>query len=191
MDNELEKYWRSIPVGKENAATYPELMCKWGMSNRAVRKMLAELSAYDNGDDLILIRSSGHKGFYRTNDRHDIVAYKFECRGRALKTFAPLKKINRVCRIAAEENYRFFNNMRIRRVERGLKQSEVCCQLGLRGVVIDVSMLSRLESGYALPTPALLSALADILSCEPCELVAIERDSLELYASHNGLQAVF
>lgn len=191
MDKELEKYWCSIPVGKENAATYTELMCKWGMSNRGVRKMLAKLSAYDNGDNLILIRSSGHKGFYRTDDRHDIIAYKFECRGRALKTFAPLKKINRVCRIAAQDNYSFFNNMRIRRVECGLKQSEVCCQLGMRGVAIDVSMLSRLESGYALPTPALLSALADILSCEPCDLVSIDRDGLELYAAQNDLQAVF
>lgn len=92
----LETYWNSIPIGKENAATYAQLCAMWGKSDRAVRRKLHELSGYDNGDNFILIRSSHGKGFYRTNNPEEINRYKQECINRARNTFKPLRKIRRV-----------------------------------------------------------------------------------------------
>lgn len=92
----MKYYWDCIPIGKENAITYPELCEKWECSERAVRDILHKLSYYDNGDDYILIRSSQHKGFYKTDDIYEIKSYKKECTNRARRTFAPLKKIRRV-----------------------------------------------------------------------------------------------
>lgn len=93
---DFEKYWSDIPIGKENAITYPELCAKWGMSERAVRATLHDLSYLDNEDKYILIRSSFGKGFYKTDDIAEIEKYKRECTNRARRTFAPLRKIRRV-----------------------------------------------------------------------------------------------
>ena len=93
----LDEYWETIPVGRENAVSYTELAIRWGVhSNRVVRNRLHQLSAYDNGDGLVLIRSSNWCGFYRTDDRDEIAAYRQEVYNRARRTFAPFKKINRI-----------------------------------------------------------------------------------------------
>ena len=177
MSKYLEWYWQSIPVGKQFAVSYARLEVMWGMSERRVRMMLAELSGYDNGDNYILIRSSGCKGFYRTDDPADIDAYKRECRSRATKTFAPLKKINKVLRrlnVADGINGSFLNNIQSVRLERGISQVEVCRRLREHGVVVDVSLLSKIENGYAMPTPAQLSVMADVFACDPSELIDID-----------------
>lgn len=95
----LSFYWSCLPVGKANAITYPELCKLWGCSERTVRHILHELSYYDDGDNLILIRSSHNRGFYKTDDVREIEQYKKECINRARHTFAPLRKINRVLNI--------------------------------------------------------------------------------------------
>lgn len=99
MTQELSFYWECIPVGKEHPITYPELCALWSCSARKVRAILHELSYQDNGDNMILIRSSHGKGFYKTNNAEDIEKYKRECINRARHTFAPLRKINRVLNI--------------------------------------------------------------------------------------------
>lgn len=96
MSENLTKYWNDIPIGRENAITYPELMELWGVCDRKVRAILHELSYYDNGDAYILIRSSHGRGFYKTNNAAEIESYKKECTNRARRTFAPLRKIRRV-----------------------------------------------------------------------------------------------
>lgn len=98
MNKELLKsYWESIPIGKENAIDYFQLMEQWTKRDREVRKILHELSAYDNGDNYILIRSARDGGgLYRTQNEQDIKAYRKECFNMARSTFAPLEKINRV-----------------------------------------------------------------------------------------------
>lgn len=93
-----EFYWNSIPIGKENAITYPELCEKWNKTERGVRYILHELSYQDNGDRYVLIRSSHGKGFYKTDNIAEIERYRKECTSRAKKTFAPLRKIKRVMR---------------------------------------------------------------------------------------------
>ena len=89
-------HWASLPIGRENAITYSDLMDLWGMSKRGVRYRLHQLSQQDNGDGLVLIRSSSHKGFYRTDNKAEIEAYKRETLNRARHTFAPIRKINRI-----------------------------------------------------------------------------------------------
>ena len=190
MQNELDAYWESIPVGKENAISYAVLECKWGVNERQVRKLLADLSGFDNGDNYILIRSSKGAGFYRSDDPQEIADYKRECRSRALNTFVPLRKINRVLRnLDAESvNCSLFNNLQSARMARGLSQQAVCRMVRERGIDLDVGLLSKIENGYALPTPALLSALAVLFGCEPCELVAMERHGEDEKSSQSGLQ---
>lgn len=92
----LEHFYNDIPIGRENAITYPELCEKWRLSERQVRKILHELSFYDPMDNMILIRSSQGKGFYKTDNVADIERYKKECTNRAKRTFVPLRKIKRV-----------------------------------------------------------------------------------------------
>lgn len=181
--SELLNYWQCLPVGRENALTYEQLEAMWDMPERMVRKTLADLSRLDNGDNYILIRSSGSRGFYLSDDPQEIAAYKNECRSRAIKTFAPLKKINRVLSDIQPDaiNYSFTNNLKLIRKLRGMTQAGVCVRMCFFDKTFDVSMLSKLENGWALPTPVQLRALAEIYACEPFELVDIERDALDIY----------
>ena len=93
---ELELYYNDIPYGKENAITYTQLCIKWGKNKRAVRAILQRLSYYDPKDNCVLIRSSRGKGFYRTDNIDDMLAYKRECLSKGKSIFAPVKKINRI-----------------------------------------------------------------------------------------------
>lgn len=166
----LEMYWHEVPIGKENALTYYDLCHIWGAGERQVRKILHDLSLYDNGDDFILIRSGSGKGFYKTDDPTEIEAYKRECLSKGKSIFAPVKKINRVLSTQSEQ-YSFINNLRIKRIEAGLKQSEVCERMQIIDPCLDIPMLSRMENGACMPTPYQLIHLAAIYGCEPVELV--------------------
>lgn len=171
-ESRLELYWSEIPVGRENAVDYDILCALWDKSSRKVREILHELSRYDNGDDLILIRSSSGTGFYRTSDPADIKAYRAECLNRGRNTLAPLKKIDRV--LAPDDcQINFENNLKAVRVSCGLNAKEVCeaLQLICSDPAFDPPMLSRMENGKCLPTPRQLSCLAKIYGCAPSELV--------------------
>ena len=72
----LEAYWSELPKGRENAATYERLCSMWRRDKRTVRRILHELSAFDNGDNYILIRSSHGTGFYKTDDPKEIAEYR-------------------------------------------------------------------------------------------------------------------
>lgn len=94
---ELLKYWDALPVGENNKVGYAELSYIFKtLDRRRIRAILAELSAYDNGDDYVLIRTSHAWGFYKTNDHAKIEAYRREVYNRAINTLKPLKKIKRV-----------------------------------------------------------------------------------------------
>lgn len=92
----LASYWASIPIGKANKKTYAQLSDEWGMSRRSVRLVLHQLSEWDNGDDLVLVRSAKSSGFYRTADRAEIERYGREVMARATSHFAPMKKVRRI-----------------------------------------------------------------------------------------------
>lgn len=166
----LELYWNDIPVGKENAVTYADLTAKWCDSERFVRQILHNLSAYDNGDNYVLIRSGKNNGFYKTDDTVEIKAYRQECLNKGRSLLAPLKKINRVIN-ANTQQFEIENNLRVIRELKGLKQSDVCKQLKRYDSAIDKSMLSKMENSVCLPTPYQLSIIAKIYDCEAYELV--------------------
>ena len=166
----LELFWSDIPVGKANAVTRQELGAMWGMGDRQARKVLQELSRFDNGDDYILIRSGQSRGFYKTDDQAEIAAYRKECINKGRSHFAPLRKINRLSAVNAAQ-MSIENNLKCIRLDRGMTQPEVVERLRAFDIGIDVSMLSRMESGRCLPTPFQLMILSRIYGCEPLELV--------------------
>lgn len=182
MKNEF--YWNDIPVGKENAVTYETLCARWGADKRAVRAILHELSLYDSGDDYILIRSSKNGGgFYKTDDRDEMRAYRKECLNKGRSNFAPVKKINRVLNSDAEAlQGNIFNNLKAVRISQELKQTDVVEQMRPYDPHFDASMLSRFEIGVCIPTPYQLARLAKIYGVQPRELVSIEDTLLTVYA---------
>lgn len=169
MDN-VHLYWNDIPVGKENAADYERLCAIWECDKRKARAILHELSLYDNGDNYILIRSGGCKGFYKTDDESEITAYKRECLNKGRSVFAPVKKINRVLSADAEQ-LSLTNNLRVIRESKGLKQSQVCAVMKRYDRTFDKSLLSKMENGVCLPTYYQLSKLAEIYAVKPFELI--------------------
>jgi hypothetical protein len=164
----LEMFWESIPIGKENALTYNDLRIMWNVKERKARAILHELSLYDSGDDYILIRSARNKGFYRTDDKAEMEAYKRECLAKGRSIFAPVKKINRVLE-ANDEQYSMTNNLRVIRESCGLTQAEVCEKVNDIG--LDKFLLSKMENSICLPTPYQLRRLAQIYGCEAHELI--------------------
>ena len=175
----LEVYWSELPIGKENAVSYDQLCSMWGRDKRTIRRILHELSRYDNGDNMILIRSSHGKGFYKTDNVEEIAAYRGECLNRGKRTFAPLKKIDRVLAPVTGQ-LSMANNLKATRLARGMMQSEVCEQMKTVDPSFDTIMLSKMENDRCLPTPWQLAHLAAIYGCTPMELV-----NVNLYAAAN------
>ena len=172
MENKLEFYWNDIPIGKENAVEYAQLIAMWGIGERQVRNILHDLSMYDNGDDYVLIRSASGKGFYRTDNEAIIKAYRHECLNKGKSIFAPVKKINRILNENASQ-IEFANNLRVYREAKGLKQGDVCNQMKQIDRAFDKSMLSKMENNVCLPTPLQVAKLAEIYGCSALELVNI------------------
>lgn len=169
-ENRLELYWHDIPTVKSQAVTYEELQMWWNVDKREVRKILQELSKYDNGDNYVLIRSGKCKGFYKTDDADEIAAYKKECLNKGLSTLAPIKKINRIM-AANTTQYSIENNLRVIREECLMKQIDVCKYMQRFDSGFDVPMLSKMENGVCMPTPFQLSRLAKLYCCEPADLI--------------------
>lgn len=94
----MDRYYNSIPIGKENAISRAELAAQWGVSDRLARRIVAQLRAEDNGDGYIIVAYSSRKGYYRTDDVKEIRRFEREMHKRARNTFAPLKKARRVLR---------------------------------------------------------------------------------------------
>lgn len=91
-------YYDDIPIGKEHAITRAELAALWGVSDRKVRRIIAELRSEDNGDGFVIVAFSSRKGYYKTNDIREIRHFHFETTKRARNTFAPLRKSRRILR---------------------------------------------------------------------------------------------
>lgn len=178
-DAHLANYWDDLPVGRESAYTYDQLCMIWQVSKREVRKILHALSCYDNGDDMILIRSSNRAGFYKTNNPDDISAYRRECLNRGRRTLVPLRKIDRV--LAPDfGQMTMTNNLKSARVAAGLSAAEVCFAMAQTFPGFDTPLLSRMENDRCLPTPGQLAELAQIYGCTPRDLL-----NMDLYQTAN------
>lgn len=167
----LEFYWNDIPTEKSQAVTYDELTMWWNLKDkREIRKILHELSSYDNGDNYVLIRSGKSKGFYKTDDIETIEKYKRECLNKGKSIFAPVKKINRVL-TANNSQYSMTNNLRLMRESLNIRQAQVCEFMKDFDDAFDVPMLSKMENNVCLPTPFQLAKLSEFYACEPTDLV--------------------
>lgn len=169
----LDALWNDIPIGRENAWKYETLCAVWGMSERQVRQVLHDLSYHDNGDGLILIRSSSGTGFYRTSDVEEIKAYRAECLNRGRRTLAPLKKIDRVLSSESAQ-LSIQNNLKAVRVSQNITAAEVVRQMQVFDPAFDGPLLSRMENDRCLPTPYQLQHLAMIYRCTMQELIDLE-----------------
>jgi hypothetical protein len=169
----LELYWQEIPEGRENAVDYPRLCAMWDKNEREARRILHELSLYDNGDDFVLIRSGKSKGFYKTDDKDEIAAYRRECLSKGKSIFAPVKKCNRILK-AESKQFEFFNNLRNVRLAKKMSQPQVCKQMKEIDIHFDAPLLSKMENGMCLPTTAQTAKLAEIYGVEPSDLVRVE-----------------
>jgi ATP-dependent RNA circularization protein (DNA/RNA ligase family) len=183
MEKELlEQYWTDLPIGAEHAVDYPTLCEMWGKSQRETRRILHELSHFDNGDDFVLIRSSKTRGFYKTDNEEVIKEYRKECLNKGRSIFAPVKKINRILQGKADAlQYSVFNNLKAVRVSKNLSQPDVCELMKKYDISIDVPTLSKMENGVFLPTPYQLAKLAEIYAVEAFELVAVDLYTVDIF----------
>lgn len=173
MDNyKLALFWHELPIGRKNAVDYEKLCAVWNVGERKARQILHELSAFDNGDDYVLIRSSKGKGFYKSDDKDEIEAYKKECLNKGKSIFAPVKKINRILH-ANDSQYSFENNLRVMREGLQMSQEEASFYLRqkLKDSACNRALLAMFENGTCLPTPLQLNALAEIYRCAPNDLI--------------------
>ena len=69
-------------------------------------------------------------------------------------------------RLNQRQNHLLGKNIKRLRVEQGLRNSDVVCQLQLRGIGISSSTYSKVESGKNNPTVDMIMALAQIYQCE-------------------------
>lgn len=169
----IERYWMSIPTGKENAVDYPTLCLLWGKCEREARRILHDLSLYDNGDDFVLIRSGKSKGFYKTDNKDEITAYRRECLNKGRSVFAPVRKCNRILN-ANTNQFELFNNLRTVREEVGMSQAEVCRRMRESDPHFDAPLLSKMENGFCMPTQKQTAKLAEIYGVEPSDIVRVE-----------------
>lgn len=175
-EEQIKKYLDMIPIGRGNAISYSLLCSRWEVCKREARKIMHQLDLYDNGDELILIRSSKGDGFYRTDDREEIKRYRLECLNKGRSCFAPVKKINRILKddLIAANTLNFFNNLKNIRLSKGLKQTEVVKELKKLEPSVDVSLLSKFENSVCVPTPKQLMLLANIYECSPTDLFSLD-----------------
>lgn len=179
-DFELETFWSELPTGKENAVDYPTLCEMWSKSEREARRILHELSLYDNGDDYVLIRSGKTKGFYKTDDKAEIAAYRKECLNKGRSVFAPVRKCNRILRTDTTQ-IEMFNNLRVVRMGLGMSQPDVCRQMKEIDKHFDTPLLSKMENGVCLPTFAQLTKLAEIYGVESSELIRADLPDIDFF----------
>lgn len=172
----LEKMYESIPIGKENAISKERLQTLWGFTNeRAVRKTIAELRKLDNGDNFIIVSTSGCKGFYKTDDPEEILKYKNETLNRAKHTFAPLGKVNRIL-LESDTQLEFAspNKLREARESAGLKAKDVIPIIQKYDPNFNKVTMSMIENNKAYPTALQLKLMSRLYKQSTTELVGME-----------------
>lgn len=166
---ELFNYYNDIPVGKRNAITKEALMAKWHISERAVRNIIRELRLQDFGDDYVVISLSSGKGYYKSNDIKDIMAFKKEVTNRGRHTFAPLRKVNRI--LSGQVN--LVNNLQEIRKAKGITGKQAVEYVRRVDKNFNKVILSQIENGKCGPTNQQLALLAELYESTPEELAGL------------------
>ncbi len=174
----MGNYYDDIPIGKRHAISRETLSGLWNLSDREVRAVIADLRKQDNNDEYVIISSSGGKGYYRTTDIEEILAYKKEILNRARHTYTPLKKINRILEEHEADNQMEFvsvNNLRAARKEAGLTAQTVV-EVIRRDAdpKFNKSDMSRIENNRCYPTAKQLLVMSKLYRKSPSELTGME-----------------
>lgn len=166
---ELLNYYNDIPVGKRNAITKEALMVKWGMTERAVRNIIRELRLQDFGDDYVVISLSSGKGYYKSDDTEDLIAFKKEVTNRGRHTFAPLRKVNRIL----SGQVTLVNNLQEIRKAKGITGKQAVDYVRRVDKNFNKVILSQIENGKCGPTNQQLALLAELYESTPEELAGL------------------
>ena len=166
---ELLNYYNDIPIGKRNAITKEALMAKWHMSERAVRNIIRELRLQDFGDDYVVISLSSGKGYYKSDDTDDLIAFKKEVTNRGRHTFAPLRKVNRI--LSGQVN--LVNNLQEMRKAKGITGKQAVEYVRRVDKNFNKVILSQIENGKCGPTNQQLALLAELYESTPEELAGL------------------
>ena len=174
----MSKFYDDIPIGKQHAISREELQKLWGLSERGVRAVIAELRQEDNGDEYVVVSSSGGKGYYRTKNINEIAEFKKETMNRARHTFAPLKKVNRILSEHEADNQMNFtpvNNLKAARKEAGLTARTVV-EIIQRDAdpKFNAYDMSRIENNRCYPTSKQLLIMSRLYRKSPSELTGME-----------------
>lgn len=168
MEN-MKKYYNDIPIGRENAISKAELMRRWNMSERMVRRTIQELRAADYGDDYVIISSSSDKGYFKSDRLDEITAFKKEVTNRGRHTFLPLRKVNRIL----AGSMPLVNNLQEIRKAKGITNTEAVDYVRRVDPNFDKSILSKIENGRCGPTNQQLALLAELYESTPEELAGL------------------
>ncbi|MGN0695060.1 MAG: hypothetical protein ACI4LK_09170 [Lentihominibacter sp.] len=175
----LEEAYNSIPVGRDSAVTREELGKRWGLrSERAMRDIIARLRAIDNGDNYVIVSLSQNRGYYRTDNLKEIMAYKKETTNRARHTFSPLKKVNRILtenKTSAQMQMFPANTLKEAREAAGIPAQDVVEIIKEEAdPKFNKITMSLIENNKALPTAAQLTVLSRLYRKSIAELVGME-----------------
>lgn len=173
----LEEMYNSIPIGKANAVTKEQLAEMWGYkTERAVREKIAEMRAIDNGDNYVVVSLSHNKGYYRSDDASEIMAFKQEVTSRARHTFIPLKKVNRVLLDLDSKQLEMVppNRLREAREAAGLQAKEVIPIIRQHDPAFNKVAMSLIENDKALPTARQLAVMSKLYKRSQAELIGME-----------------
>lgn len=165
-------YYESIPIGKENAILREELCDLWGKSARSVRRIIEKLRKQDNGDDFVIVSTAHQAGYFRSDNRDDITAFKAEVTRRGKHTFRPLSKANRILGVHNNQSS-ITNQLKMARHEANITADDVVSELKKLDQRFDASLLSKIENGLCLPTIEQLEAISKMYNRSMDELIGI------------------
>ena len=94
----LEKWFKDIPVGSENAISRSDLARLWGVSDRIVRRRIERMRCMESPDGTFIVSHSqgAVNGYYRSNKPDEIRHFIRETRKRAANTAKPITYARRV-----------------------------------------------------------------------------------------------
>lgn len=172
----LERYYSDIPFGADNAVTRAELMRKWGVTDRGVRRIICELRNDDRFTDAVICSSSHrNEGYYKSTEPAHIAQFIKETRNRAINTFKPAKNAARVLRILQTgEGQTVQGNMlcglRDIRKAAGISQQDFEKAMRQRYAEFNRVVLSAVENGTVVMTDEQTQYAAEVLRCDPAEI---------------------
>lgn len=171
----MSQYYDDIPIGKENAISKEELQRKWGMTERGVRAKIADLRQQDNGDNLVIVSLSSSRGFYRTDNIKEILAYKKETLNRARHLYGPLRKVNRILeREDTQLELVPVNNFKAMREAAGIMAKDVIAIIQKQDPTFNKIIMSHIENNKCFPTSLQASIMAQLYGCTVAELTGME-----------------